>query len=790
MPPYNPRRAVRLYATIATWLLALGTIQGQQQPTFDISLMVDTVAPISKGLVDQLRNEIRAVVGEDAVIHMPHEQVLSHDFDLERAERNYQQLLASDTDLIIAFGSISSRVISNRDSYPKPTILFGNLNYDLIEIDSARASTGIDNFTYLVWSQSYRRDLEVFHGLTGFKNVGVVVEGPDALVEPIRTVVDQTTRGLGTDYRLIRYESIDSLTPHFETIDAVYIAEGFFIPQSEIEQITRLLIQKELPSFTTTGTEHVEAGLMATRQPRASVEQFLRRVAITAEAVVNGENLADRPILFDAGSTLMVNYPTAVRTHVPLSFSLLATANMVGNFDAVPVERTYSFLEVAEEVVNNNLALAASQKDVELAEQDVQSARTGYLPSLSTTINGHYVDSTSARASGGQNPEYSTTAGLGLNQTLFSNPLNANISIQKSLRQAQGESLEAQRLDLILEAATTYFNVLALKTDALIRRQNLELTKSNLNVAETNYTAGASGRRDLLRFRSELATNTQAFVDSIGKLEQGFYSLNGLLNQPIARKISVEEARLGVGAFAQYDYRMLQKLLEDPSLKESLVQLLLDLAIEASPELKQLRHQRDVTDRSLALNGWQRYLPSIAAQGQYSRNLDQWGAGALPSDSVLEGTFSLGINLSISLFDRNSRNVEKRYALLQQQQLDLVRDDLLRTLEENVHSAVSDLSTRIPNLELSKLAEDTAAESLDLSQASYSNGAITIVELLDAQNNFLRARLASANANYSFLLSALRLERLVGHFFLLSTEAENAAFMNAIDQLASTSIEN
>ncbi|NNE34448.1 MAG: TolC family protein, partial [Rhodothermales bacterium] len=65
---------------------------------------------------------------------------------------------------------------------------------------------------------------------------------------------------------------------------------------------------------------------------------------------------------------------------------------------------------------------------------------------------------------------------------------------------------------------------------------------------------------------------------------------------------------------------------------------------------------------------------------------------------------------------------------------------------------------------------------LELSQASYSSGAINLVQLLDSQNNYLQAQLSRANANYNFLISALILNRYIGYFFLLRTDAENEIF--------------
>ena len=64
------------------------------------------------------------------------------------------------------------------------------------------------------------------------------------------------------------------------------------------------------------------------------------------------------------------------------------------------------------------------------------------------------------------------------------------------------------------------------------------------------------------------------------------------------------------------------------------------------------------------------------------------------------------------------------------------------------------LHDEVTNIELSRVSEETAVQSLALTQAAYSSGASTVLELLDAQNNLLRAQLARATANYDFVFAA------------------------------------
>ena len=71
---------------------------------------------------------------------------------------------------------------------------------------------------------------------------------------------------------------------------------------------------------------------------------------------------------------------------------------------------------------------------------------------------------------------------------------------------------------------------------------------------------------------------------------------------------------------------------------------------------------------------------------------------------------------------------------------------------------------------------------MELTQVSYSNGAVNIVQLLDAQNNYLSSQQANITAVYNYLLSSIQLERFISYYFLLHTSEENQTFMQAFNE--------
>ena len=772
------------------WLLILlissSSAHGQSKEVVQIGVLVDVFTEESQSIRLQMENEIRAVVGEDAEIVISNDNILVSNLDEAQAELNYQTLLENETDIILAFGPLNNKIVSAKSVFEKPTILFGAVNLDLITMDMSQQTSGIDNFNFLVTSASYRQDLEAFKTLVDIKNVGILVTGELEGVLQLDEVFGQIANDLEFEYTLIPYTSPDDLQAYAGSVDAVYLAEGFILGPSQIQALAQRLIELELPSFTSTPREDVEMGLMATNQSDDNLALLVRRVALNVEAVINGANLGELPISLDTNNTLTLNFNTAERVGVPLKYSAVGQTEFVGSFENVMAERTYTLLELMEEVLDRNLLLEISDRSVKLTEQDVKTAKSNYLPDASASVSGTYVDEETAELSNGQNPEYSTSGNITVTQTVFSEAANANIDIQKNLSEVEKANYTATELDLILSAANLYFNALILKANLRIRNENLEVTRENLQIAEQNFEAGQSGRADILRFNSEMAQNMQALIEAVNQVEQAFYAINELLNYSVDREIDIVEAALGEGVFEEYSYEFVQQFIDDPTVRKAFVDFLVLEAQKNAPEIASINYSLKATDRNILLNGGRRYIPTVALQAQYNRTFDQWGTGVPPPEFFLRDNFSVGVNVSVPIFNRNQFNINRQTAIIQREQLELNWENTNRSIERDVRDIMLDLVNQIANIELSAISENAARESLELIRAAYSSGSATLVQVLDAQNNLVQAQIAQANASYNYLLTSLIMERTIGYYFLMHTDEENEAFENRFLNYMST----
>ena len=766
---------MRQILLVLIFLLSINNSNGQKS-TVNVGFLLDNTTSEINFLLDELEKEIIAVVGEDAIISFSKSDRLVNNFNENKAQDNYNNYINSNIDIIIAFGIVNNAILYRRQQYPKPTIIFGSLSKELLEGITLKAN--IKNYIPIITTQSYREDLQYLVQLAKPKRVGVVLEEGYLQNSP----VDSIFRSIGSDLefepKLISFVNLQDIISGLNDIDALYLAGGYYLNDKEIRQLADILIEQKIPSFTANPIDDVENGILATNHDKSALEQFFRRIALSVESIINGDDLSGIGVRLEGEKGLTINYNTADRIGLPLKYSLIATTNFIGNPKKKVADKTYNLTAVMQEAIIENLQLETFRQDIELSNTDLKLSKSDYLPDVIANAAGNYTDPALAEVSFGQSPEVQTIGNVTLNQLVFSNSANANITIQRALRDAQQENYNSEELNTIFSAAQAYFNALILKANLSIQNQNLGLTKYNLKIAEQNFEAGQAGKSDVLRFKSEVAQNTQQMIEAVNQMERAFYELNFVLNNPIDSKIDVEEAELLEGIFENYNYKQLGSFLDDPSLRMPFVTFLVQEAMNNAPELKALDYNIEATERSQRLFGSGRFLPTLALQGQYNYEFSRSGAGStfLGGNRRPQDFYTLGLNVTLPLFNQNKQNLNQQLSKIQTEQLNVSKDNTKLTIEKNINNAVLEIINQISNIQLSRVFEETAKEALELTQTSYASGAVNIVQLLDAQNNYLQSQLASANATYNYLLTSLQLERFLGTFFLLQTEEERNDF--------------
>jgi len=739
-----------------------------------VGILADRATPETQRLITLLEAEIRAVIGEDAIMSFPEKFRLVSQSMAKRSEANYNTLVEEGCDIILVFGIVDYVVLSQRQDFPVPTIIFGVAPSDFSE----EQFSAKENLTLLSDTHSIIDDLKALRFIYDYESVAIAHEVDFLKNFDIEAILSERLDS-DINFRIIPFDGVDDIIAGLGEEEAFYLGGGFLLTDPEIKKLADELVTRGIPSFTATDAHDVELGLLASNQPATTLDQLFRRIALTIESIVNDAPPSELSSTFNSDQQLSLNVETAARMGLSLRYSRLAQTNIIGDRSKIEIDKTYNLREAMLEAIDKNLGLQSSLKSVELAEQDVKTARSNYFPQLNAALSGSYVDPALAEVSNGQNPEMSTAGNLTLNQTLYSPSVSANLKIQKELKEAQEQSYNADKLDAIFNVANAYFNILLAKSNLLINERNLDVTKRNLELAQQRFDAGEAGKSDILRFTSQRAQNTQALIEAVNGVDQATIALNQLLNYPLDRKVGVEDPELGEGLFEEYKYDQVMRLLDNPVTAKPFVGYLVQIAKENAPELKALNNNINATNLSYSLAQRGRFVPSVALQGQYIRTLSRTGVGTeFPTGfpEIPDGYYTTGLSVSLPIFQANQQNINQQTAQIQLEQLGINLQNTNLSIAQGVNNAVLQLVNQVTNIELSKVSVEAARESLDLTQESYAQGAVNRVQLIDEQDNYFQAQLANANAIYNYLLSVLQLERTLGMYFLLNTQEQNDDF--------------
>ena len=266
---------------------------------------------------------------------------------------------------------------------------------------------------------------------------------------------------------------------------------------------------------------------------------------------------------------------------------------------------------------------------------------------------------------------------------------------------------------------------------------------------------------------------------------------------PLEEPFLLREAALADPFDMVGSYRAIFAYLDNPWSFRVFRAFMAEEAVRNSPELRALdaniaavRRQLEGFERSL-------WLPTIAVFGSLTHNFLNVG-GANPQQPIdIPGVdttsfgagvdafeYQVGVTASLPLFAGGQRYASIRQSEAQLAQLTEQRASLAQRVEQRVRAAMHGAGARFAAVGLSRRAADATERNLQLVQRSYSEGAATIITLIDAQNQSLQASLAAENAIYDFLLQAYEVERAAGRYRLNASEEERRDFRDRLQAFA------
>lgn len=752
---------------------------------------------------ESIETEVKSLLSSKYKIKFPDSKFLTSYWNIDSIKLNFDRLLNDeDIDIVLGIGPATSVIMANQIPFDKPVIAVGDIKSTCYGFPKTDDNTsGIKNFTYLTVPCSTKKDLEAFHSIYPFKNLAFIIdESFPGSVSVCREIIEEAnevyntkviTLPLGEDYE----ETINNMS---EDIDAIYFGPMFRLNKNDLENLINVINSKGLPSFSMRGVRDVESGIMASMCGFSNNNKTSRRLALNIEKILEGEKVSKLPVIIKYNEQLTINMRTVRQIDFYPSVATLTEAVLI-NEEKTEISRTLSFESVIAEALEANLGYKIPQQEVAVGKQDINISRANFLPTLEASASGIQIDKDRAKSSLGMNAEQMVTGNLTLTQVLYSEKALANYKIQKYLQQGREYKSTAAELDVILQSSTAFVTVLLAKTNEKIQKENLSLTRKNLELAKMREGVGYSGISDVHRWESMLATDKIALMYATNDRKSAEIALNQVLNQPLKEEFRTVD--ITVDSLSKF---FSDEIIDICLSNQKIYYMMCDFLVEESkknlPEYKDMDLSMKAQSRYVSSLKRSYYHPTIAVQAQTDYVFNRSGEGSsfeapgnipvldLSNNQIgyvpMEGMFyepqdlswNAGIRISIPIATGGARKAELQKAKIQSIELQTQNALLHERMTQQIRTNFEKISVSQPKIALAKEASLAADENLEITQEYYLKGLVSATELIDAQNAAIKARLFATCAVYEYLIDLMVISRSVGGYYFLSTSEQNAAF--------------
>ena len=767
------------------------TLQAQE-PGSDsiahIAFIADETNPFAAETRALVQQELLALVREDFDVHFSEDLVITIDDTVSNAVQLFEQLISDQrVAMVITQGFFTSQIAIRGVPWPKPVIASSVFDARLEGFPNVDGTSGVENLTYIAPPPPgpVIRDLTRFQELTNFSQAAILID--ERFFITFAEFIDQLLESaseLGITLEPVpvgttAQSGLDALP---DGVEAVYISPLPRLAPEEFELLAKGLAARRLPSFSYSADD-VSKGIMGSLGA-ADLTLRARRIALNAYRILLGDDAKTLPVTLIPDEKLILNMRTVRELGILLAMEETFEAQRLFD-DPEDLARNVTLRSAMEDAMSANLSLAIEQQEVRAGAEDIRLARSRLLPSIDASLTGATVSEGLAESSFGLQPRHNVDGAINFQQLIFSAEASANVSAQKSIQESLKQNLNALGLDVGLEAAEAYLNVLRSKTLEQVQQDNLDLTLASVRMARQRERIGAAGPGERLRLESELSRRRADRIDAFARRSAAEIALNQIMNRPLDEKFLTPES--GLEGRALLEGTLATSYLSNFTWLDLLNDFLVESALSVAPEIQSLDAAIAAQERILASIQQTYYLPTIGLQGNLSTNVlrEEASSQSLMAPGGVESPdfpWTAGLSINLPLFQGNSRSARRSQATATLIQLELQRDLVAQRIEQNVRTQLHFAKASLTVVRESEAAARTAQQALELVTEAYGQGLVNVVSLLEAQTNALLSERNVTNAIFDYLINLKRVERAFGQFEIFSTPDEQIEFARLLEE--------
>ena len=431
-------------------------------------------------------------------------------------------------------------------------------------------------------------------------------------------------------------------------------------------------------------------------------------------------------------------------TTLPHTLRLLAVAAalqlpaMAGAQATAPAPKRVTFGDAVKIALQQNITLRQAENAKALTAVTVQQQRNQFLPNLalSTSTSGNVGQSFNQTAGSLVNRTSQTlNAGLTSGVTLFNG--FQNLSLLKQARfgeSASASDLARARQTVVFTVASNFLSLVTLQEQQGVQEGNLVAQQQQLQQVLLFVKAGRNSIADQYSQEAAVATAQSGVVSARRAVE-------------LAKVDLIQTLQLD--PMQTYDFAA-------PAVDSTRTAVPLTLdglmagAFNDRSDLTAAKIRVDAANEALKSSSSTRW-PSISLSAGYNTAYTSLTDASFSTQLNQRKGGSLGLSLSVPLFDRGASKVASQQASISLSNARLVNDRQRQTVALEVRRAFLDYQSAVDQLVAARAQQRSADLALSAVQERYRVGAATLTEVSVSRAAQVSAASALVNARYTLI---------------------------------------
>ena len=423
-------------------------------------------------------------------------------------------------------------------------------------------------------------------------------------------------------------------------------------------------------------------------------------------------------------------------------------------------QQKWTLRQCIDYAIENNIEIRQSALQVEGAEIELNTAQNSRLPNLNAGMNQNLSFGRTSVDTGGTNPEYKNTqtsntgASLSASMPLFQGfRINNQIKAGKIDLEAAAQGLERAKQNLELNVAALYLDALLKKEILAVYRGQTALTREQVAKTTAMVDEGKVARSQLYDIEAQLANNEVSEVEASNNLATSLLNLSQALNLGNVSGFDIENVDTG-------------SLTPDAFAGLSSPDAIYQTAVGIRPVVREAELKLKSSELGVKI-AQSAYMPSLSLSAQAGVSYVYMFGQDFPQQSLADQirnrhSESVGLNLSIPIFNRNATRNNVRSARLNVMNQTLALEGVRQALYKEIQQAWQGAVSAGARYEATTKALAASEEAVRTMRLRYDEGKATVYEFDEAQTRLIESRSNQAQAKYDYLFSTRILDFYAG----------------------------